>query len=523
MVAESSYELTSDQYNIRKNNSPPPIERRDLPPGSDTVLKEPPQRESDTASQDAQSTKFPWLHISFKKDKNTNWHKEYKKLASHTERLDQELKEIGASLRNKAIKLHQIRQSSFYDSLRTLEDSKPMVQALLNEYDNTLAKARRFEDDWRTERGRLLATEGQLRAKEGELSERWLKEKAVMERTQYERGQRDQKFRSDQELKKWEDHCENLNTLKEKFENERAALEVDNEALEKKIEQADSKYISDMKDVEIGYCEKLSQAEQDLRNEKDNHVNEIRGIDQTHMEDLRKRQREHEHQMGILRKRLADQQKAFQSRVETMQESHDTAIGRLKREHKAEDEQLRQAMLALKQGHAAELDRREKQHNQDVVKMKREFKQIMSQRQAAYAATEKSLRDEIAGYSTALLARDKTDFNLADKDAFEPLTDTDIEARFADLVQDVDRLSRLDWKVDPKGWTAQDLHSLAADSNERLLKKQILQDSIWVLLHKYILCSPFRVFGEEGGSLEAQWNQECGAGKFKPLVMPLLC
>jgi hypothetical protein len=143
--------------------------------------------------------------------------------------------------------------------------------------------------------------------------------------------------------------------------------------------------------------------------------------------------------------------------------------------------------------------------------LKSNFGEMMSQKQAAHAATEKSLREKIAEYSGALLARDRNDFNMVEHDVLEPMSDNEIEGRFVDLVQDVDRLSRLEWKQNPKGWTIQILRSLS--SNQRLLKKQILQDIIWVILHEFVFCSPFRIFGEEGQALESQWNKECGTGK----------
>jgi hypothetical protein len=90
------------------------------------------------------------------------------------------------------------------------------------------------------------------------------------------------------------------------------------------------------------------------------------------------------------------------------------------------------------------------------------------------------------------------------------MPDNDIKARFQDLAQEIDTLARLEWKPNQKEWTNQVLRQLSG--NQRLLKKQILQDSVWVILHENIFCSPFRIFGEEGRSLESQWSDEYGKG-----------
>jgi len=46
--------------------------------------------------------------------------------------------------------------------------------------------------------------------------------------------------------------------------------------------------------------------------------------------------------------------------------------------------------------------------------------------------------------------------------------------------------------------------------NQRKLKKQILQDSLWIILYTTIFSSPFRIFGDEGRALETQWSDAFG-------------
>lgn len=456
--------------------------------------------DSEVGTDDPQK-RSGWKRMIPRKE-GKDWQKEFKTKDILAAKFEHDLQDIQNELKTTAASLHRNRESAFYDSIRNLEDTKLMIKALLTEYENALGEGKRLKDDCNNERRQRVDMLQQLREKGEEFDRRWRSKEIGLEREhqiklqqQYAKGQRDETARwtvrladvesrhkvatsdSEAKIRVWETEFGELCVLNKKIEAARDRLREEKEALEKEIEEAKAKYRSEVKELEISYCKKLSKVEKDIQDEK---------------------------------KRHAEIQKAHNSTMATMEEEYNSAIEQLKREHKSEEGKLRQTISALKQGHTAELERCEKRHNQEVSRLKSNFDQTVSQKQAAYAAAEKSLREEIAAYSGALLSRDKNDFNMVDRDVFEPMTDTDIEAKFVDLVQGVDWLSRLEWIPNPKGWTNQILRSLS--SNQRLLKKQILQDSIWALLHEYIFCSPFRVFGGEGQFLESQWNKECGTG-----------
>lgn len=80
------------------------------------------------------------------------------------------------------------------------------------------------------------------------------------------------------------------------------------------------------------------------------------------------------------------------------------------------------------------------------------------------------------------------------------MLDVEIKDKFLGLAQEVDMLARLEWKTDQTGYPLEVLHSLF--STLKILKRQLLQDNIWILLNQHIFCSPFRVLGEEGGILQ---------------------
>jgi hypothetical protein len=169
----------------------------------------------------------------------------------------------------------------------------------------------------------------------------------------------------------------------------------------------------------------------------------------------------------------------------------------------AEKSGLQAKISEMQQNHALTIKQMEQEHESEKNLMQKEHETELevqkTQLEMAHAEEKERLRKDVDAYSAALLARDD----------FKPTPDNEIKARFQDLVQDVDALARLEWKVNQE-WTSQALRRLLP--KQRLLKKQILQNSMWTILHRYIFCSPFRIFGEEGQSLEMLWNEECGKG-----------
>lgn len=158
------------------------------------------------------------------------------------------------------------------------------------------------------------------------------------------------------------------------------------------------------------------------------------------------------------------------------------------------------------QGFNAEKLRIQSHCNEDLAKMESECKASILRMKKEFAAQDARLRGDIESLNGALLARDR----------FTPITDHELESRFSDLVEDIDQLARPEWDFNQAEWTDNLLNRLS--KNPKRLKKELLQDSLWMILYENIFCSPFRVFGEEGRKLEAQWNDAFGEG-----LLPFFC
>lgn len=160
----------------------------------------------------------------------------------------------------------------------------------------------------------------------------------------------------------------------------------------------------------------------------------------------------------------------------------------------------------IEQGFNAEKLRIQSHCNDDLAKMESECKATILRMKKEFAAQDARLRGDIESLNGALLARDR----------FTPITDHELESRFSDLVEDIDQLARPEWDFNQAEWTDNLLNRLS--KNPKRFKKELLQDSLWMILYENIFCSPFRVFGEEGRKLEAQWNDAFGKG-----LLPFFC
>lgn len=99
---------------------------------------------------------------------------------------------------------------------------------------------------------------------------------------------------------------------------------------------------------------------------------------------------------------------------------------------------------------------------------------------------------------------------LVTRDHFKAMTDHQILTRFQDVAGEVDDFARVKWEVSKEGEWPWPQHVLKKSDNERRLKHDIIQSRIWVILYQYIFCTPFRVLGDEGKSLERQWAEASG-------------
>lgn len=358
---------------------------------------------------------------------------------------------------NEANQLHSERHGFYHNLVHNGEDAQGIVRALINTLERSLYENRGLTRDV----GLLKADLSQVRVgKDSGTSQEYQKEISDLKRDHSRRAG------------EYEDKIDRLS-------GEVSRLESINDAQRWEAQRA---HEMEQRSLQEHNAERI-RLQKALNAEKEalQHLQEERNAEEKR-----------------LHSRISELQQQHESEIDRMQQEYESEMGRIRHEHESEEDRMHQE-------HKSEEDRMLKEHesNQALLRAKMEKmkqdhdseqKQMRKELEAAHAEETKRLRRDIEAYSKDLLTRDD----------FKPMLDNEIKGRFLDLAQEIDTLARLEWKPNQKEWTNQVLRRLSG--NQRLLKKQILQDSVWVILHENIFCSPFRVFGEEGRRLESQWN-----------------
>jgi hypothetical protein len=214
---------------------------------------------------------------------------------------------------------------------------------------------------------------------------------------------------------------------------------------------------------------------------------------------------------------MVEERRRHREAKEKIEASHKERMRELKCEHEEailnlteKTAQVQRTMTfdrqKIENKHVEDLQEWETRYTTKIVQMEKSAKDSQSVLERRHAAQEASLRSDITSLNKALLARE----------AFDPPTDHDLTAPFEDFLIDLDQLvakaSKL-WQPQDLGWTDNLLARLAPQNQQKTIRRQIIQDSVWVILNKNIFCSPFRVFGEEGERLEVEWKDGYREGK----------
>jgi chromosome segregation ATPase len=441
---------------------------------------------------------------------------------------EEELGEIlGEIVLNEANKL-RIERHEFYRRLVQDEaDAQGLMRALIKELETSLNGTRGLEQVIR----QLKAEISEVRARKDNRTAQ-----------EYQREINDPKWDQSKKIEEYDDMIKglvkNISLLEraaeeskhelENNESEVQTLKHRNEIQRKEMQRAHEIHERAQSSLQENHnAEKARlqealdakrEAVQRLQKEKDRmqnkHDSEQRQMRKEFDEKEDRLKREFEARMVEMKQEQKQMRKEFDEEEDRLKRESEAKMVKMEQEHNFEQKRMRKEFgekeARLKREFEAKMVKMMQEHNFEQKRLKDEFEAKKTQLGTARAAETKRLRRDIEAYSEDLLARDD----------FEPMPDNEIKARFLDLAQEIDTLARLEWKPNQKEWISQVLRHLPG--NQRLLKKQILQDSVWVILHKNIFCSPFRVFGEEGWPLESQWSDEYRKGWSSGTLAPCL-
>lgn len=201
--------------------------------------------------------------------------------------------------------------------------------------------------------------------------------------------------------------------------------------------------------------------------------------------------------------------------MEHTRERHNAALQSLRVEMGTEHEQHEAKLASLQQGHADERTRliqaqtaREERLIQD--QREREESILLDHRQEI-----QHFQSQVTELNAALLEQDDELYTgkLFSTSGLPQMPDRKLKDSFTKITAAVDYLGRLEWRPDQRAWSTQDLGARKGPHVLKKVQKAMVQDAIWCLLFDLVFASPFRMFGEEGRTLEGEWLAQSGKRK----------
>jgi hypothetical protein len=155
----------------------------------------------------------------------------------------------------------------------------------------------------------------------------------------------------------------------------------------------------------------------------------------------------------------------------------------------------------------SEIERVKREAEEEKVQQIRKLKNEMKNMKINHVMELSRLRQDNEDLKGALVARVHN----------KGLSDHEVSSSFQKLALAVDRISReVQWDKSREATWPYPESVLRSSENIRRLKQHIIQNSIWTILYDQIFFTPFRVFAEEGKSLEDLWTKTFGQGMFYP-------
>lgn len=309
--------------------------------------------------------------------------------------------------------------------------------------------------------------------------------------------------------------CEHeLEVLKRKHaEAQKVAQEYGREIERLKRGQTETLELLQRRKVQV---DELQQEQKVFEQSYTQEINRINRNCDTEIANLKK-----QHEYEILAQRQQLTSKHVQN-VNRLTEGHDAKMAQKEADLKETKQKAARQVHEQSLAHDQQLKEIRKAAASQLEEQEWSYKRQLSQKASQYQSSTQGLREDIESLNAALLTNDDDLYKgeVFTTSGLPALPDDKIYGQFSAIEQMVDSIGRLQWKQSPATWTNEVLDQVRGQHVDRVLKKAIVQDLVWSLLHDYVFCSPFRVFQEEGKALEMQWVRACGQGECDSQTKP---
>ncbi|KAF2630093.1 hypothetical protein BU25DRAFT_265541 [Macroventuria anomochaeta] len=209
------------------------------------------------------------------------------------------------------------------------------------------------------------------------------------------------------------------------------------------------------------------------------------------------------------KRRASQQQESHRTNYNNHVKSMNDRIALLERQNEKLKDDLYDA--GLKTGKTvkdlkAKLSKAELDAEKEKQKLQEQLEAQEARLKKQHQANTQQLRSVNEEFRSALVAREH----------FKGLRDRDITKKFTGLATEIEDISTLGWNSNNSvDWPlSENQLRQIHPSNIRLLKQQVVQSCIWMLLHKHVFGSPFRIMGTEGQQADGTWRNIYCTGEF---------
>ncbi|KUJ14622.1 uncharacterized protein LY89DRAFT_783722 [Mollisia scopiformis] len=310
-------------------------------------------------------------------------------------------------------------------------------------------------------------------------------------------------------------HRDTVAKAKREYEDQVNRLNTQIFTMKGGIDKAESDHNWSLQQMEQGHKAELIRVNHEhdveLQRRQDNYQSRVDKLEEGFAIALQQAEETLKLERGQWSQTKGDMEKRHRNELRDLKDEHREEVSRRGKEALAECARLNALMDEMERDQVAKLADKtaaldaekaqlETRFAEKEASLKKKYQEMSTALEEKHAEEKAQLRRDRDAYSAALLERDRA------RDKVEYLQDVEIKDKFQGLKEDVENLARSEWMNDPG---KEKTLKLLTPTPERLMR-QVLQHSIWVVLHEHIFCSPFRVFGDEGMKYETDWIKECG-------------
>jgi myosin heavy subunit len=250
---------------------------------------------------------------------------------------------------------------------------------------------------------------------------------------------------------------------------------------------------------------------------------------------------EHDHQRRMTSakedytNRLKEKDRSFEQQLNAVNEANRVALVKLQlqidqlnndvaTEKLHSQERLRLQEKRLTEAHEDDL----REHDKDVERLREDIRTQKTSLSLAHTQELSLLEQKLQNEKTRLAMQHQKDAAqlrfvaeelkgaLVVRDHYKGLKDRDLAGRYKRLSTEIEGFSSMDWDARRETtWPLSEADLLRLHpKNTRKLKQQMVQHSIWLLLHESIFSLPFMILGKEGVPLNSAWTKIYASGKW---------